>query len=336
MSCSSPPVASSRSRAGGSSELLPHLDRQQRDPPRVALGVLVLLREQPDEAAHLRAEERLLGRDDLGAAQVARERARRRGTEEIGRHGQPDEQDARDLEPVAEPPGEVEIALRQRGNQRAGEPDEPDEDAEIGASPRQQHRVQRPSGEHAVEGEPDGEQGEGGETGRLRHGRHELRQPERRHPEGDDADHQRRLEPEQGRHRARAARGRQGGESEDDASHREGGGAGQGDDAVHLDDEAWAREAVDEEQRRHHRERRADEHRAGVPPAPAPIGEGDAGGRREQRREHDGEEVRLAREHHLLPADEVDQGRRKDRNGAAGNQQGHECITPHAPVIGTG
>ncbi len=207
---------------GRQPELLPHLDRQQRDPARVALGVLVLLREQPDEAAHLRAEERLLGRDDLGAAQVAGERAGRRGTEEIGRHGQADEQDARDLEPVAEPPGEVEIALRQRGDERAGEPDEPDEDAEIGASPRQQHRVQRSQGEHAVEGEPDGEQGERRQAGRLRHGRDELRQPERRQPEGDDADHQRRLEPEQRRHGTRAARGRQRGESEDDASDREG------------------------------------------------------------------------------------------------------------------
>ena len=250
--------------------------------------------------------------------------------------GSADEQDARDLEPVAEPPGQVEVALGQCGHERAGEPDEPDEDAEIGAPPGQQDGVERPQGEHAVERESDREQGERGQAGRFRHGRYELRQPECRQAEGDDAHHQRRLQPEQRRHGTRAAGRRQRGESEDDGSDGECRGARQRDDAVHLDDEARARKAVHEEQRCHHCEGGADEHRAGVSPAPAPVGEGDAGDRRHQRREHDGDEVRLAREHHLVPADEVDQRRRDDRNGAAGDEQRHESVPPHEAVIGTG
>ena len=38
---------------GWKPELLPHLDRQQRDAAGVTLGVLVLVGEQPDEAADL-------------------------------------------------------------------------------------------------------------------------------------------------------------------------------------------------------------------------------------------------------------------------------------------
>ena len=125
-----PPGRELPQACGRKAELLPHLDGEERDSARVALGVFVLLREQPDEAPDLRAEERLLGGDELGAAQVARERPRRRRAEEVGRHGQADEQDARHLEPVPEPPGEIEIGQRQGRHERAGEPDEPDEDAE--------------------------------------------------------------------------------------------------------------------------------------------------------------------------------------------------------------
>ena len=54
------------------------------------------------------AEERLLGGHELGASEVARERTRRRRAEEVGCHGSADEEHAGDLEPVAEPPGEIE------------------------------------------------------------------------------------------------------------------------------------------------------------------------------------------------------------------------------------
>ena len=77
MSCSSPPVASSRSRAGGNPSSSPTSTASSAT-RRVWPSVYSSFSgEQPDEAADLRAEERLLGRDELGAAQVARERARR-------------------------------------------------------------------------------------------------------------------------------------------------------------------------------------------------------------------------------------------------------------------
>jgi hypothetical protein len=93
---------------------------------------------------------------------------------------------------------------------------------------------------------------------------------------------------------------------------------------------------VDEQQRRHHGERSADEDGAGVSPAPAAVGEGDAGHSRQQRREHNRPEVRPTREHHLLAADEVNQRGRNDRHGTAGEEEGHESVTPHEAVIGTG
>ena len=74
---------------GRQRELLPHLDRQQCHPARVALGVFVLRGELPHETTDLGAEERLLGRDELGAAQVAGERAGGRGTEQVRRDGAP-------------------------------------------------------------------------------------------------------------------------------------------------------------------------------------------------------------------------------------------------------
>ena len=112
-------------------------------------------------------------------------------------------------------------------------------------------------------------------------------------------------------------------------------GARERDDAVHLDDEAglakpWttSSDAITVNA--------VPTSTARASPRATPIREGDAGRRRDERREHDGEEMRLAREHHLFPADEVDQRRRNDRNGAAGNQQRHESVTPHEAVIGTG
>ena len=47
-------------------ELVADLNRAKRDAPRVPFRVLVLLRERDGERAHLRAEEQILGRDELG------------------------------------------------------------------------------------------------------------------------------------------------------------------------------------------------------------------------------------------------------------------------------
>ena len=91
----------------------------------MTFGVLVLLGQQPDRPADLRAKEDLLGRDELGSAEVPGQGPRRRGAEQVGGNREADEQDARDLQPVPEPPAEIEIALRQGGDERGGEPHEP-------------------------------------------------------------------------------------------------------------------------------------------------------------------------------------------------------------------
>ena len=75
MSWTSAPVASARSRLPVKPELLAHLNGAQRDPARVLLGVLVLLGEAEGERADVRAEERLLGGDEIGSG----ERRRRAG-----------------------------------------------------------------------------------------------------------------------------------------------------------------------------------------------------------------------------------------------------------------
>ena len=105
--------------------------------------------------------------------------------------------------------------------------------------------------------------------------------------------------------------------------------ARQRDDAVHLDDEARARKAVHEQQRRHHGERRADENGARVAAAPASVGQSDTGSGRDERREPDAPEVGRARELHLLRADEVDQRRRNDGRGTGRDEQRRKAIPPH-------
>ena len=67
----------------GDAELLPHLDREQRDAAGVTLGVLVLRGQEARQRADLRAEVGLFRRDELGAAEVARERPGRRGAIEV-------------------------------------------------------------------------------------------------------------------------------------------------------------------------------------------------------------------------------------------------------------
>ena len=69
-------MARLRRRAGRQAELLADLDGERGDPARVHLGRRVLRLEAHHQRADTRAEERLLGRDDLGGAQVAGERPR--------------------------------------------------------------------------------------------------------------------------------------------------------------------------------------------------------------------------------------------------------------------
>jgi hypothetical protein len=61
------------------------------------------------------AEKRLLGRDQVGAADVADERPRLSGAPQVERDGRTDNGDPDELEAVSEPPAELEVAEEQRG-----------------------------------------------------------------------------------------------------------------------------------------------------------------------------------------------------------------------------
>ena len=59
---------------GGNAEALAELHGEQRDAARVLLGRSVLLGEANHQRADLRAEQRLLGGDELGCGEVAGQR----------------------------------------------------------------------------------------------------------------------------------------------------------------------------------------------------------------------------------------------------------------------
>ena len=100
----------------------PDLHGAERDAAGVLLRVLVLLREPQRQRPHVRAEEDLLGGDELGGAQVTGERAGLRGVREVEGDGHGDDQDPVELEHVAEPPAEVGVGQRQRRDERDAEP----------------------------------------------------------------------------------------------------------------------------------------------------------------------------------------------------------------------
>ena len=74
MSWSRPPIASARSRAPVKPELLADRNRECGDAAGVLLGRAVLLREPDHQGPHASTEERLLGGNHLGGAQIAGER----------------------------------------------------------------------------------------------------------------------------------------------------------------------------------------------------------------------------------------------------------------------
>ncbi len=156
-------------------ELVADLHRAKSDTARVALRVLVLLRERDRQRAHLRAEEQVLGGDELRGGQIARKRPRLRGAREVDRDGDADHENAVELDLVADPPAELLVVHGQRGHERGREPDEADCDGEVEHAPREQeraHRAQRhePEREHA-----DREQRERIATARRRYRRQQAR-----------------------------------------------------------------------------------------------------------------------------------------------------------------
>ena len=194
--------------------------------------------------------------------------------------------------------------------------------------------MQRAEGEQAVESEAERERRDRRKAHGLGDGGHERRQPEPPRP--------RATTPPSARPGARAAgnparaprRGERG--QRRMAPPTAGSPASECDEAVHLDDGARGRETVNGRSAAMtvnavptsttSARRRGASHRTRARP---PRG---SRGTDESTTEP---EVRPAREHHLIAADEVDQGRRDDRDSAAGDQEGQENVAAE-PVIGTG
>jgi hypothetical protein len=312
---------------GGQPELLADLDRAQRDPARVHLGVLVLLAEAEGEGTDPGAEERLLGRDELARPRTARERARLRAAVEVRRRRDPDEEDPEELEGVAEPPAQLRVLEEERRDERRAQEREPDDDEEVGPAAREEEGVDGAHAEEADEREADGEGGEGERAARLGHGRDEARpqhpdRPHERHRGEED-----RLQGEQRPDALRAlGRGKRR-ECEHGGADRERGAAGEGDEAVRAHEHARGGEPVQGEESGHDGERRADEDRAGVVATGADDREGQSGRHRAERAGADAPEMERAPEVGLATADRR-QGR--DRQRHAGCADGGRGASPRS------
>ena len=317
--------------ARGEPEQLPDLDGAQRDATRVALRVRILVGEPHRQRAHVRAEEDVLRGDEIGAAQVAGERPRLRGTREVDRDRDPDEQDAVELHLVPDPPAELRVVHRQRRDQRAREPHEAHHDHQVERALREQERPERAQRDQAVRGETDAEQRERGRAVRRRDRRQEARPDERRDAEADDDGDQDGLQDEERSHGAQAPRQREGREREDDGAGRQRRAARDRDDAVLAEPDAGRREAVQREQRGHDGERRADEHRSRIRAPGAENRQAARRARGDERAEADRVGVRLTREADRVVADEdLHRGRGGGRDGAE-HRHGQQLLSQPAP-----
>ena len=96
---------------GRETELVTHLHRTERNPPRVLFRVLVFLGERCEQRAHLRPEKRLHLDHEVGSPEIAEQRTRScRAVPQVERDGNPHERDADHLEDVPEPPAELPVA----------------------------------------------------------------------------------------------------------------------------------------------------------------------------------------------------------------------------------
>ena len=252
---------------GGKPELLSDLDREARDASCVLLGRAVLLGERDEQRAHVRAEERLLRRDEVGATEIAPQRPGpvRRAAAKVERDGDPDGGDACDLESVAEPPAEVREVVDERADERRAEPAIPTATARSGT--RRVRRYVRSAlvASSSARCQADGEDSERERAARLGDGRDERRatriivDPE--HEDSRRADDERRQERA---NRIRPPEPRQRPEGEDHATDGKRRAAREGDDAVHVDEDPRCRRPVEAEEGGHEREGEAGEDRARV------------------------------------------------------------------------
>ncbi len=183
MSCRRPPIARSRSRSGAEPELVADLRRAQRDPARVLLRVRVLLGELDEERADVRAEERLLLGDEVGALEIAEQRPRARDSAaQVVRDGEAHGGDPDDLEAVTEPPAEIPEVEEKSCRKGHGEPRDADGNEQIRTTLREPIGAQRTPEEHGVEREPGAQHDPGRGAPRLRNRRHQPGLGDRREP----------------------------------------------------------------------------------------------------------------------------------------------------------
>jgi hypothetical protein len=90
-------------------ELLSDLDRAERDPTRVDLGIGVLPGEMGHQRPHVGTQVRLFCRDQLGAAQVAGQGTRGRAAVNVECDRDTDHQDAHQLHRMPDPPAELQV-----------------------------------------------------------------------------------------------------------------------------------------------------------------------------------------------------------------------------------
>src|SRR6266511_3110501 len=101
--------------SGREPELLADLHGAHCHPAGVLFRGLVLVGEELRQRVHACAQKGLLLGDEVSRAQVAYERARLRGAPQVDGDGDPDDDDAGELEEVSEPPAEIHVVQEQRG-----------------------------------------------------------------------------------------------------------------------------------------------------------------------------------------------------------------------------
>jgi hypothetical protein len=137
----------------GEAELLADEHGPQGHSARMTLRVLVLLGQAHGQGADAGAEERLLGLDELARSRPAGQRARGLRPAEIHGYRDPHQQDAQQLERMAEPPAELHVVEHEGGDEAGREEGEPDDHEQVGAPAREEEGVDRPDlGRRRAEG----------------------------------------------------------------------------------------------------------------------------------------------------------------------------------------
>jgi hypothetical protein len=306
---------------GGEPELVADGDRQLRDAARVLLGRAVLALQAHHEGAHARAEERLLGGDELRCREVADDGVRRLAAPEVERDRDADERDAEQLERVAGPPRPGAGLEQEDGDEREAEPGHADDDEQVRGAAGEREGADGAQGDDEVEADADDEEADGDAAARLRQLRDDARVGE-----GGDAGHrdgaEERADGDGGRAQAVVAPQRgQGSQGEHRAADRQRRAAREGDDPVGADEHAGRRQAVDDEQQRHRAEGAAGDQRPAVAAAHAGDRQRDAGERRDRRADGHDREVTDAGHRRLTAARERVQGGRGHGGAACDEEQ---------------